>query len=151
MRLLPLLIATAMLAGCQQPREIHVDRGFVRLAAVPGHPAAAYFTVHGGAADTVLISVASEVAIKSEMHESMSAGGSGGAGGMMTMTPIRDLPLPAAGTIRFAPGGRHVMLYDVNPAIKPGGTVPLTFTFSSGLRIDYDAGAIAAGDPAPKP
>ncbi|MES2057030.1 MAG: copper chaperone PCu(A)C, partial [Pseudomonadota bacterium] len=86
----------------------------------------------------------STVAIKAEMHESMKAG----AG--MTMKPISDLPLPAGGEIKFAPGGKHVMLFDVNPGIKRGSLVPLTFTFLNGQRVEHKAVAIAAGDSAPE-
>jgi copper(I)-binding protein len=140
-----LLTAAALtLSACQQPKEIEVRDGFVRLAAVKGNPAAAYFTLHGGAEDATLMSVGSTVAIKAEMHESMKMG----AG--MTMKPIGDIPLPASGEIKFAPGGRHVMLFDVNPGIKPGAAVPLTFTFTNGQRVDYRARAIGAGDPVPE-
>ncbi|MGH6616521.1 copper chaperone PCu(A)C [Sphingomonas sp.] len=145
MRLAILLSAAALvLSACSAPAEIEARDGYVRLAAVKGRPAAAYFTLHGGAADATLMSVDSTVAIKSEMHESMKAG----AG--MTMKPIQDLPLPAQGTLAFTPGGKHVMLFDVNPGIKPGSVVPLTFTFTSGQRVSYKARAIGAGDPAPE-
>ena len=58
--------------------------------------------------------------------------------------------MPARGKVSFAPGGKHAMLFDVNPGIKPGGTITFIFTFADGLRIQQDAGVIAAGDPAPK-
>ncbi|MEO5866881.1 MAG: copper chaperone PCu(A)C [Sphingomonas sp.] len=137
--------AAAMLAlsGCQQ-KIVYVDKGYVRLSAVPGQPAAAYFTVHGGGSDTTLLSVSSEVAIKTEMHESMTMNG------MSSMKAIDHIPLPADGTIVFAPGGKHVMLTDINPIVKPNQSVALTLTFANGERILYDAPVIAAGDPAPK-
>jgi len=69
---------------------------------------------------------------------------------MSAMKPIDHLPLPAGGTIAFAPGGKHLMLYDVNPEIAPGRTLALTFTFSDGTRLQYPALVIAAGDAAPK-
>lgn len=141
--LFPAVVALA-LAGCNQPREIAVTDGWVRLAAAPGRPAAAYFTLTGGAADATLISVTSSVAIRAELHESMRSGPG------MTMKPIAQLSLPAGGKLGFAPGGRHVMLFDVNPAVKPGGTVPLEFTFADGLRLAYVARAVAAGDPPPE-
>jgi copper(I)-binding protein len=144
MRVAPILLALLALTGCEPPREIHVSDGYVRLGAVPGRPAAAYFELHGGATDATLISVISDVAIKAEMHESMQSGS------MSSMKPIDHIPLPAGKDVIFAPGGKHVMLFDVNPVIKPGGVVPLTLTFADGQRVQYRAGAIAAGDPAPK-
>ncbi|MGY4397752.1 copper(I)-binding protein [Sphingomonas sp. UYAg733] len=150
MRLATLLPAAALvLSACSPPAEIEAHDAYVRLAAVKGNPAAAYFTLQGGAEDATLMSVGTTVAIKTEMHESMkSSAGKAGAG--MTMKPIADLPLPALGTLTFAPGGKHVMLFDVNPGIKRGSTVPLTFTFTNGRRVEYKAVAIGAGDPAPE-
>ncbi|GAA0320872.1 copper chaperone PCu(A)C [Sphingomonas oligophenolica] len=142
MRFLALLITMLALAGCQ-PKEIYVSDGYVRLAAVKGHPAAAYFTLHGGETDATLISVSSDVAIRTELHESMQAGS------MSSMKPLDHLAVPAGSKIVFKPGGKHVMLFDVNPIIVPGRTLPLLFTFADGLRIEYAATVIAAGDPAP--
>ena len=137
-------IVLAALAGCQQPSATAATDGWVRLAAAPGRPAAAYFTLTGGPTDQTLLSVTSPLAIRSELHESMRAGPG------MTMRPIGQLALPARGRIVFAPGGKHVMLFDVNAAVKPGGQVPLEFTFTDGSRLRSSALAIAAGDPPPK-
>ncbi|MFM9827228.1 MAG: copper chaperone PCu(A)C [Sphingomonas sp.] len=145
MRRLPLIaLAAASVASCGQPREIFVDHGYVRLSAVSGNPAVAYFTLHGGGEATMLLSVTSPTTIKTELHESMAKGG------MSSMAPIKDVALPPKADIAFQPGGKHVMLFNVNPGVKPGDTMPLIFTFANNLRIQYDAPVIAAGDPAPK-
>ena len=144
------LCAAALLgvAGCSKPKELFVDHAWVRLPAVKRQPGAAYFTVHGGPADATLIEVSTDVAIKSEMHETMGGAGAGGA--MSRMAPLGSVKVPARSTERFAPGGRHVMLFDINPGIKPGAAITLTFTFANGERILQTAPAVAAGDPAPK-
>lgn len=143
MRRLP-LIALALLAGCAGPAEVTVDDAWVRLGAVKGRPAAAYFTVHGGPVDTTIIAVTSDVSIRSEMHETMKHSGA------MTMTPIASVRVPAGTDVKFEPGGKHVMLYDMNPGIVRGGRpVLLTLSFADGRRISRKAGVLAAGDPAP--
>ena len=114
------------------------------VVALAGRPAAAYFTLTGGAADATLISVTSPLAIRSELHESMQAGG------MASMKPVQQVALPAHGKVMFEPGGKHVMLFDVNPAIKPGSMILLVATFADGRRVQHNARAIAAGDPAPQ-
>ena len=106
--------------------------------AVPGRPAAAYFIVHGGPRPLDLISVSSDVAITSEMHE-----------GGMAMKKVDRVPIPAGAIVPFAPGGRHVMLYNMNPGVKPGRILSLLLTFSDGTRLRQGARVIAAGDPAP--
>ncbi len=134
-----------LLSGCLQPDTISVEDAWVRLAAVTGNPAAAYFTVHGGPVDTTIISVSSDLSLRSEMHESMSVGG------MASMKPIAGVRVPANADVRFAPGGKHVMLFGMNPGLKPGGgPVLLTLTFADGTHVSRKANVIGAGDPAPE-
>jgi copper(I)-binding protein len=142
-RMIAALAALLMLGACQS-HDIMIDKGYVRLPAVKGQPAAAYFTLHGSGKDNTLISISTEYAIRSEMHESMKMGG------MSSMKPVDHLSLPADGTLEFKPGGKHLMLYDVNPEIVPGRTLALTFTFADGTRLEYPALVIAAGAAAPK-
>jgi len=144
--LVSLTLAAAALGGCSQAPQLSVSDAWVRLAAVPGRPAAGYFTLHGGPTDATLISVATDVAVRTEMHE-MKAGPTAGA---MTMDAVQQLPVRAKQEVRFAPGGKHLMLFDLNPSVKPGGKLTFTFTFADGVRIEQPASVIAAGDPAPK-
>src|SRR3546814_13410254 len=68
------LAATAALSGCQTQDDIVVSDAWVRLPAVAGRPAAAYFTVHGYSKDSTLIDVADPVSLRTEMHETMTHG-----------------------------------------------------------------------------
>ena len=52
--------------------------------------------------------------------------------------------------VAFAPGGRHVMLFNMNPGIKPGARAMLTFAFADGTRILNNATVVAAGTPVGK-
>ncbi|MCM8729603.1 copper chaperone PCu(A)C [Hephaestia sp. GCM10023244] len=137
------LAAVATLSGCQTQDDIYVTDAWVRLAAVEGRPAAAYFTLHGYSKDSTLIDVANPVSLRTEIHETMTHDN------MSTMAAITAVPLPAKSTVAFTPGGKHVMLFDVNPSVKPGSTIPLTLTFTGFPRIEVDAVVVAAGDPAP--
>ena len=141
---LTFLIAPLMLAACQQPPQLSVESGYVRLPAVRGNPGVAYFTLRGGDKPVTLISVTSPSVIKSELHESMASGG------MASMAPVKSVTLAPGGKVSFAPGGKHVMLFDINKAAKQGDRMPLIFTFQSGVRLRFDAPVIAAGDPAPQ-
>ena len=47
------------------------------------------------------------------------------------------------------PGGRHVMLYGLDPAIKPGTAIPLRFGFAGGQTAEAEAKTVPAGDGAP--
>jgi len=134
-------MVAATLAGCDAaPDPLSVDGAWVRLPAAPGRPGAAYFTIHGGPAPATLISVRTDIAIATEMHETVATG----------MRPIARVSVPARQETAFAPGGRHVMLFDVNPGVKPGRLIELTLTFSNGTRLVRKATAVAAGTPGPQ-
>jgi copper(I)-binding protein len=134
----------ALLAGCQaRPDVVRADEAWVRLAAVPGRPAAAYLTIHGGAQPVRLLAVESPAAGASELHQSM------GAGGMMAMQRLDGIDLPAHGTVSFAPGGHHVMLFGVAPSLKAGDRMPLSLRFAKGKPLEVKAQVVATGDPAP--
>lgn len=134
----------AGLAACSPPKQLFVDGAWVRLGAVAGAPAAAYFIVHGGPADATLINVTTDIAIRSEMHDTMKGGN------MTSMKPLASIAIPANTNVEFKPGGRHVMLFSVNSGIKPGGRITFTYSFADGTRILYNSGVVAAGDPEPK-
>ena len=134
------LLPFVLLAGCNKKPVLAVDGAWVRLAATPKSPAAGYFIVHGGPTDDVLTAVSSSVVIRIEMHESMASGN------MTAMKPLANVPIPAGGQVEFKPGGKHLMMYYVNPGILPPRTLPLTFVFKSGERIIVDATVARAGD-----
>jgi periplasmic copper chaperone A len=135
------LIAALALAGCGPDPVLRVDGAWVRLAATPKAPAAAYFTVYGGPKADRLLDVSSPVVIRTELHESMNHGG------MASMKHIESgIEVPAAGTVEFKPGGRHAMMFNVNPGIVPPRTLPMIFVFASGERISVDAEVKLAGD-----
>lgn len=149
MRLVPTFTAAAIagaaltLASCGQPKQLYGDHAWVRLGAVTGRPAAAYLDIHGGPKPATLIGITTDGAVKAELHQSMQQGT------MATMKPLAKVEIPANKVVKFAPGGMHVMFFDMNAAIKPGDTITLTLTFADGTRILQDAGVIGAGDPAP--
>ncbi len=49
-------------------------------------------------------------------------------GGVMKMSAVDRLPLPAGKAVELKPGGYHVMLMDLAQPLKEGDTVPLTLT-----------------------
>jgi copper(I)-binding protein len=89
-----------------------------------------------GNVDAVLVAVDSPLAAKVQLH-SMNMDG-----GVMRMRALEKIELPAGKTVKLAPGGLHVMLYDIKQPLEAGGTVPLTLTFmgaggaKSTLKLD---------------
>ncbi|GAO38225.1 hypothetical protein SCH01S_10_00350 [Sphingomonas changbaiensis NBRC 104936] len=136
-------LSAVALTGCAKKAQLNVTDAYVRYSPVPDNPSAAYFTVHGGDKDVKLIDVLTDVAIRTEMHESMKSGD------MASMKRVMSVTIPAHSIVKFEPGGLHVMLWKINPGLKPPKSITLTFAFSNGERIQADAPLIAAGDAAP--
>lgn len=144
------LTSLTMLAACKAEQaapapaeKVSVSDAVVRLAAVEGRPSAGYFIIHGGKTPDRLESISSPKAATIELHESKTEGG------MMKMSTLTGVDVPAGGEVVFKSGGNHAMLFGVDPAIKPGTTLPLRLTFQSGTTLDTEAKTIAAGDDMP--
>lgn len=148
MKFTPFALMFALaLAGCQQkaaaPAEPNPDAkpglmlsaGQLSLPAVKGNPGAAYFTLinSGEAATLEAVSVAG--AEKSEMHE--TSGGS--------MAPIASLTLKGGETVTFARGGKHVMVFGLDPSTVPGSKAEITLIFADGDKLSAPLEVLAAG------
>ena len=84
-------------------------------------------------------------AARAELHTSRMTGN-----GMATMDSLPSVRVPARGSVAFAPGAQHVMLFGLPASVAPGGTLPLTLRFADGSAVRADARVIAAGDAAPE-
>ncbi|MEJ7925585.1 copper chaperone PCu(A)C [Sphingobium sp. AN641] len=143
------LLAPLLLVACGDPAPTYVDQAWVRVSPNKDSPSAGYFTAHAGETAVTLRGVLTDRALRVEMHESVNEGG------VMKMKPIDSVDIPAKGKVVFAPGGKHIMLWGVNPDAVAQGKMPLTFLFSNGDRIIVDAvvqkpgaAAAAGGGPA---
>ena len=97
MRVRPLSLGLILigLSACQpKDPDAYVEKSWVRLAAVADQPAAAYFTLYGGAKDDALIAVHSDVVVSTSLHETMSGMGQGAAA-MSMMKPLTSVSVPA--------------------------------------------------------
>lgn len=136
---MPLPAATAialvlLLAACEQapsaPR-VTVEDAVVRLPPVPGRPGAAYFVLRTGSDPIRLLALSSPRAERIELHESRMSNG------VSRMDPAGDLAF--TGTLAFRPGGKHAMLFGLDPALKPGDPLPLTFAFAPAPSVTVTA------------
>lgn len=117
-------------AAPSAPR-VTVEEAWVQPPVVAGRPGAAYFTLRTNTDPTRLVGVGSPQARRIELHESVMEGG------ISRMKPATDLTFGDG--LEFKPGGKHAMLFDLNPAVKPGGTMTLTFTFQSAPSVTVQA------------
>ena len=127
------LAAPLALAACGDPAPTYIDQAWIRLSPNKDRPSAGYFVAHGGDSATRLRGVLTDYALKVEMHESVEENG------VMTMKPINSVDIPAKGTVTFAPGGKHLMLWGVNDTAISRGKMQLTFLLDNGARLLVDA------------
>ncbi len=116
------LALTLGLAAGAAGAQVTVADAWVR-GTVTGQKATGVFMQLKSASDTALVAAASPVAGVVEIHEMKMDGG------VMKMSAIKGLAVPAGKTTELKPGGYHVMLMDLKQPLKEGETVPLTLTF----------------------
>jgi copper(I)-binding protein len=87
-----------------------------------------------GRDDLRLVSAASDAAKSVELHETKMSGG------MMQMSPVADIPVPAGKEVELKPGGLHVMMIGTTRELKVGDKINLTLTFDRGpaLQVSVD-------------
>jgi copper(I)-binding protein len=134
---LPLFAAT-IFPGCQRAPEaprVIVENAVVTVPAVPGGPGAAYFTLRTNNDPTRLVAIASPAVRSIELHETREQNG------RTQMAPLERgaLTFGPAAELVFSPGGRHAMLMGVDPALRPGGKVTLTFNFEPAPPVTVEA------------
>jgi hypothetical protein len=81
----------------------------------------------GDTADTLIgVSVDSSVAGMAELHESTM-----GDDGMMAMSMVPSIPVPANGSVSLEPGGYHVMLMNLAGPLVAGEEFEITLQFEN--------------------
>lgn len=134
-RLLPiglLWIATAASAA----DGVQVTEAWAR-ATVPGQKVAGAYMQIKSAMDARLVGVASPVAGSAEVHWMKMEDGT------MRMRAIDALDLPAGKAVELAPGGYHIMLFQLKQPLVAGERVALTLEFetSAGEKLQVPVSA----------
>lgn len=111
------------------PASVMVSDCWVRL--LPGTlPSGGYFSVMNMSDKAVnLVGVQTDAFGMAMLHETQSNGSTS------TMVMVDKAPVPANGTLKFAPGGYHLMLEKPRQSIKVGTSVPMTFEFDDGEKV----------------
>ena len=123
--------------GPEAPEGIAVSNGRLMLPAVAGNPAAAYFDLaNSGDRDRVIRAASVQGAGSSMMHITTETG----------MQETLQVMSKAGETVKFEPGGLHVMASDLADTVVAGGQAEVTVTFVGGDKVSFPAEVRAAGD-----
>ncbi len=89
-----------------------------------------FLTVHNtGTAPRAIVSGKASVGDTLELHEMKREDG------MMRMSPVKAIAVPAGGTVELRPGGLHLMLFGLKKPRVPGDTVRVELTLDDGTRV----------------
>lgn len=135
----PAIVLTAALAVAQTP-AVTVHDAWVREPMGGRNMTGAFAVVENpGATAKAIVAASSDISDKVELHEMKNENG------MMRMSPVKKVDVPAKGTLELKPGSFHVMLFDVKKKISDGEKISLTFTFDDGSKVTTEAQVRKAG------
>jgi copper(I)-binding protein len=115
-------------AAAAAPPAIAVSNAWFR-ALPAGLPAGGYFTLtNKGSSSMSLVGASSSACGMLMLHQSETSNG------VSRMTDVAKVDVAAGDTMRFAPGGYHLMCMRPAATLKQGSDVPVTFLFSDGSK-----------------
>jgi len=133
--------ATSIQAQDAKVGSIKIENAYVRATA-PGQPAAgAFMKIENGAAADQLVSASSPAAGEVQLHQ-MSM-----EGNVMKMGQVKDIAVPANGSVDLKPGGYHIMLMNIKAPLKVGETVPVKLKFAKAgeVEVKLPVNAVSSG------
>ena len=139
----PLLVANARAADAQatnaQIRGITITAAWARASTGGRRPSAAYLTLRNAGQADVLTGIASPVAEKVRIHQSVMENG------VMRMRSAEPLSLPSGAEIQMKPGGFHIMLMRLKQPVEKDGVITLTLTFEKAGDVTIEVPVKHAG------
>lgn len=118
----------AMAVPVQSTPSSNVQASQAWIRVLPGAlPAGGYVTLtNPGDEDRIVVAASSSAYAMVMLHQSMLSSGSS------RMRMVKQLRIPAHGSVQLAPGGYHLMLMHAKQPVHPGDHVPVTFHFADG-------------------
>ena len=110
---------------------IKVENAYTR-ATVPGQQVAGGFMKieNKGASVDQLLSASSPAAGEVQLHEMAMEGN------VMKMRQIKDLNVPAGGSVELKPGSYHLMFINLKSPLVAGETVPVKLNFAKAGEVE---------------
>ena len=145
---LALALAAAAPALAQEFKagDIIIDKSWARATPKGAEVGAGYFVVHNNGATADRLTGGSADFARVEIHEMKTENG------VMTMPEQKNgLDIPAHGTVRFSPGGYHVMFAHLAKPLVKGEKVKATLSFERAgqVAVEFPVEGLRASGPAP--
>ena len=144
--MLSCLIAAPARAEEVKAGDLVITQAWTRATPGGARIGGGYLTIENkGAAPDRLIGGSADFAGKIEVHEMAMNNG------VMTMRPLdKGLAIEPGKTVKLAPGGYHLMMFDLKNPLKQGDKVPITLEFEKAgkVKLSFDIQGIGAQGPA---
>jgi copper(I)-binding protein len=128
--------APALAEGPDAKPGLRFEGGRLVLPVLKGSPGAAYFMLdNSSGATAVLAAISIDGAGKADMHQTADD----------KMTSVDRVEIAPGTSITFEPGKLHVMVFDLQDKLRPGGTTQMTLTFADGDKLSAPLKIEAAG------
>jgi hypothetical protein len=129
--------------------DLVITQGWARATPNGAKIGGGYLTIENkGSTSDRLIGGSADVAGKVEVHEMAMKDG------VMTMRPLdKGLTIEPGKTVKLAPGGSHLMLFDLKSPLKQGDTLPITLKFEKAgeAKVSLAVEGIGAQGPSAAP
>jgi copper(I)-binding protein len=143
-------VATVLLVAPARAEDIKagdlvITQAWSRATPSGAKVAGAYLTIENkGTAPDRLIGGSGNVAGRVEVHEMATENG------VMKMRPLeKGLTIEPGKTVKLAPGGYHLMLFDLKGPLKQGDKVPVTLEFERAGKVPLSLDVQGVGAQAP--
>jgi copper(I)-binding protein len=143
--ILSFVLASPMRAQEVKAGDLVITKAWSRATPGGAKIASGYLTIEnkGSAADR-LTGVSGDVAGKIEVHEMATNNG------VMTMRALdQGLTIDPGKTVTLAPGGYHLMMFDLKNPLKQGDEVPLTLEFEKAGKVKVSLSVQSVGAQGP--
>lgn len=136
------LIAPAAVGAGTPVRGIVVSDAWMRATPPGASVAAGYLVIANGTSrEDELLAVSTPAAARIEMHSSSVKDG------IMRMRMLTSVRVAPRATVRFEPGGLHLMFIELRAPLVAGATVPVTLRFrrAGAVPVRLEVRALSGG------
>jgi copper(I)-binding protein len=125
--------------------ELVITQAWSRATPSGAKIAGGYLTIENkGAGPDRLVGGSGDIAGRVEVHEMAMNNG------VMTMRPLdKGLAIEPGKTVKLAPGGLHLMMFDLKGPFKQGDKVPVTLQFEKAGKVTLSLDVQGVGAQAP--
>ena len=110
--------------------SIKVENAYTRATAPGQQVAGGFLKIENKGAADQLVSASSPAAGEVQLHEMAMDGN------VMKMRQVKDIPVPANGSVELKPGGLHLMFMNIKAPLAAGETVPAKLKFAKAGEVE---------------